>query len=225
MDRLSKATSAPPRRRRTADDSRAAILAAAEKLLQNRSPDALRLQEVAAAAQISHPTLLHHFGSREGLVEALNQKTANDIAEYLESFVGNLPDAPPDLIGTIFEKFRGGQAQRLAWLAMGQDTEVKRSPYFERIVTAATALRTELGARQGAAEPTRDDMEFIFHLVLVTAVGEAIVGVMTWNAGAIHDAINAVATRYGVTLGQVAQPLRAAASLICTAHIGRCCPC
>jgi len=45
---------------------------------------------------------------------------------------------------------------------------------------------------------------------LLHAVGEAIVGVMTWNAGAIHDAINAVATRYGVTLGQVAQPLRVA---------------
>jgi len=176
VDKRPEKITAPRRRRRTASDARTAILAAAEKLLEHRSPDTLRLQEVAVAAQISHPTLLHHFGSREGLVEALNQKTANDIAEYLESFVGNMPDSPPDLIGTIFEKFRGGQAQRLAWLAMGQHTEAKRSPYFERIVTAATALRAELAARRGAAKPTRDDMEFIFHLVLVTAIGEGIVG-------------------------------------------------
>jgi glutamyl-tRNA synthetase len=33
-----------------------------------------------------------------------------------------------------------------------------------------------------------------------------------WNAGSIHDVINAVAQRYGLTLGKVAQPLRVAVS-------------
>jgi glutamyl-tRNA synthetase len=33
-----------------------------------------------------------------------------------------------------------------------------------------------------------------------------------WNAGSIHDAINAVAQRHNLALGKVAQPLRVAVS-------------
>ena len=38
-------------------------------------PAGLRLEAVAKAAGVSHPTILHHFGSREGLIHALNGKT------------------------------------------------------------------------------------------------------------------------------------------------------
>ncbi len=38
-------------------------------------PAGLRLQEVAKAAGVSHPTILHHFGSREGLIQALNLRS------------------------------------------------------------------------------------------------------------------------------------------------------
>jgi glutamyl-tRNA synthetase len=47
---------------------------------------------------------------------------------------------------------------------------------------------------------------------LLEALREAFAVTADWNAGAIHEAINAVATRFGVGLGKVAQPLRVAAT-------------
>src|ERR1700730_12948685 len=59
------------RRRRSSAETRTAILEAAERRLLGGGPEAIRLQEIAADAGISHPAILHHFGSREGLVEAM----------------------------------------------------------------------------------------------------------------------------------------------------------
>src|ERR1700734_2003894 len=71
MPRKSASKAPPPRKRRTAEEARAAILDAAERLLVAGGPAGLRLQEIAADVGVSHPTVLHHFGSREGLMEAV----------------------------------------------------------------------------------------------------------------------------------------------------------
>src|SRR5579864_1988138 len=65
----------PPRpKRRTADEARTAILDAAERCLVETGPAALRLQAVAEQVGVSHPTVLHHFGSREALVQAVMER-------------------------------------------------------------------------------------------------------------------------------------------------------
>src|SRR6478736_553059 len=69
--RTSSARSKKPRVRRDAETARAAILEATEKRLVHVGPSGIRLQEVAADAGVSHPTVLHHFGSREALVQAV----------------------------------------------------------------------------------------------------------------------------------------------------------
>ncbi len=58
-------------RRRNLAETRGAILDAAERRLIDGGPDAVRLEKIAADAGVSHPAILHHFGSREGLVEAI----------------------------------------------------------------------------------------------------------------------------------------------------------
>ena len=66
-------------------------------------PAGLRLQDVARAAGVSHPTILHHFGSREGLVRALNQRSVealrNSVLARLEwrspaATTSNTPSPP-----------------------------------------------------------------------------------------------------------------------------------
>src|SRR5262245_6032327 len=74
---------AGPRRRRTAEQAREEILDAAEKRLRDRGPDAIRLQEIAADVGISHPAVLHHFGSREGLVGAVTERAMNKLEHEL----------------------------------------------------------------------------------------------------------------------------------------------
>src|SRR5262245_30830908 len=60
-----------PRKRLTAEAARARILAAAERRLSEVGPEGLRLTELAAELGVSHPAILHHFGSREELVAAV----------------------------------------------------------------------------------------------------------------------------------------------------------
>src|SRR6185295_17110146 len=63
--------SAPPRRRLRAEEAQRRILEAAEKQLMKVGPEGLRLTDLAQALGVSHPAILHHFGSREGLVAAV----------------------------------------------------------------------------------------------------------------------------------------------------------
>jgi AcrR family transcriptional regulator len=59
------------RRRRDPDSAKASILEAAKSLLESRGPDGFTLREVARAARVTHPLVLHHFGSRERLIGGL----------------------------------------------------------------------------------------------------------------------------------------------------------
>src|SRR6187455_592631 len=91
---------AAPRRRRTAEQARDEILDAAEKRLRERGPDAIRLQEIAGDVGISHPAVLHHFGSREGLVAAVTERVMGKLErELLEVMVrGTETGEPPDAV-------------------------------------------------------------------------------------------------------------------------------
>src|SRR5215468_7163932 len=64
------------RLRRTPEEARRLILETAQALVASTGPEGLRLQDIAAAAGISHPLILHHFGSREGLVHELTREAA-----------------------------------------------------------------------------------------------------------------------------------------------------
>lgn len=58
--------------RRVVGDTRLALLRAAEKLFAERGVDAVSLREVSAAAgQANNSAVAYHFGSREGLIDAI----------------------------------------------------------------------------------------------------------------------------------------------------------
>ena len=47
-----------------------AILDAAEEMMIDVGPAGLRISAVAKKAGMAHPNIIHHFGSREGLIDA-----------------------------------------------------------------------------------------------------------------------------------------------------------
>ena len=53
------------------EQARDAILDAAEELMVEVGPAGLRISAVAKKAGMAHPNIIHHFGSRDGLVNAL----------------------------------------------------------------------------------------------------------------------------------------------------------
>ncbi len=168
--------------RRSPEEARRLILETAQALIARTGPEGLRLQDIAAEAGISHPLILHHFKSRAGLVRALTRQTA---AEFKDRFVAAL--AQPELttealIDRVFDAFAGGLAQRLAWLAITDPEGMDPEGEADEPATVQREIAETLHMRRVAAAPpgrevTREDSQWLMHLVAVAAFGEAMHGV------------------------------------------------
>lgn len=164
------------RRRMTAEEARAAILDAAEALLRSEGPEGLRLQQIAADVGVSHPAVLHHFGSREGLVQAL---VARSMTALEDELVACFADAkgPDDLKGTIArvdEVMRvKGQARLLAWLALMLPPDAQKPESRLRELTELFhAARVHLTGR----EHDFNDTAYGVVLGSVAVFGAALIG-------------------------------------------------
>jgi AcrR family transcriptional regulator len=169
----------PKRVRRSADDARRQILDAAEVMLRELGPAGIRLQQIADELGVSHPAILHHFGSREALIEAVVNRAVDRLEADLIEAIASAPssDKPfgAELIDQAFKVLvTGGHARLAAWLLLSG--EWKPSASRMRIIArAAHERRLELyGA--GSVTATLEDTTFRMILVALTIFGEAIAG-------------------------------------------------
>lgn len=175
----------PVRVRRTADEARRLILDAAEKRLADVGPAGLRLQDVAADVGVSHPTVLHHFGSREGLVEAVVARSISALNRTLFDAMRTFDptrDRPEEMIDRVFEVFSDrGHARLAAWLGMsGHTATEEEQPEIHQIAEACHEVRRALWSK----EPPFEDTLFTMLLAGLAAVGDGICGeVMRRSAG------------------------------------------
>jgi AcrR family transcriptional regulator len=173
--RLNKRASRTPQRRLSSAEAREAIFAATEKRLLALGPDGLRLQEIAKDVGLSHPTVLHHVGSREELVAAVSARAMRALEEDLLScFTGTF--SPAELAPTLHKVDAvmrlGGQARLLAWLTLTKPAGSERNDTRMGDVAAALdALRAGLGK-----EAPFEDTAFIILLVSATMFGVSLVG-------------------------------------------------
>ena len=178
----------PARRvRRSPQEARRLILETAQALIARTGPEGLRLQDIAAAAGISHPLILHHFGSRAGLVRALTREASAELKDKLIAAMAE-PDVPIEQqLERVYEAFRNGLGQRLAWLAtVDPDGEDAGSAMIQR------EIADRLHARRVAAAPAgvvvdRDDSLFLVHLIATAALGEAIYGAQFRKSAGLPD--------------------------------------
>ncbi len=183
--------SAPRRRkkrvRRSAEQARELILDAAEKRLAVGGPAGIRLQEVAADAGISHPTILHHFGSREGLVEAVCQRALDTmqrdaaaafVAEQFEEADAKL--LLRKILALLADK---GHARLLAWLALEGRTQEDPAYILRELAQLMHARRL---AETGRDAPQEDTL-FVIVLASLALLGEGILGTATWNSAGLAE--------------------------------------
>src|SRR6516164_4639783 len=90
---------------RTPEEARRLILEAAQTRLATTGPQGLRLQDIAAAAGISHPLILHHFGSREGLVRALTQQAVAELRDKLVATMESSEYSVEQALDRVFDTF------------------------------------------------------------------------------------------------------------------------
>jgi TetR/AcrR family transcriptional regulator, repressor for neighboring sulfatase len=164
------------RQRRTPEEARRLILETAQALIASTGPEGLRLQDIAAAAGISHPLILHHFGSREGLVRALTRQAVAELRDKLVAAIESSDYSVEQQLDGVFDAFRDGLAQRLAWLAT-----VDPGGGTQGAQMIMRDIADRLHARRVATAPpgtkiTRGDTDALIHLVATAAFGDALYG-------------------------------------------------
>jgi AcrR family transcriptional regulator len=167
--------------RRKPEEARALILDAAEKSMAEGGPAGIRLQDVAKIAGVSHPTILHHFGSRDGLVRALNLRTLEDFKAALLANMQATTSNGDDGIALSFAMYRNGLAQRMLWHLQANTEPEGRLDVFDSIVAALHEMRKSFALP--GHEPDLADTRNVVHLVTVAAMGDALIGARLRNAG------------------------------------------
>jgi AcrR family transcriptional regulator len=164
------------RMRRSPEDARRLILDTAQVLVARTGPEGLRLQDIATAAGISHPLILHHFGSRAGLVRALARRATSELRDRLIA-AANVPDHTIEAqIDRVFDALRDGLAQLLAWLAAQDgDGEGNGSTMIMREIVDTLYARRAATAPPGVPVK-REDIEWMTYLITTAAFGDAIYG-------------------------------------------------
>jgi len=165
----------PKRVRRSAVAARTAVLDAAERRLREHGLDGLAIADVAADAGMSHATLLHHFGSSDGMRAALIERMAtNLLGEITELMQRNDVDRHGDefYVRLFAALSGGGHAKLIGWQnlmsasapPMGSDTRA----LFRQVLDG---LRVRLMSNGRDANDAEREARFVVLLVVSSALG------------------------------------------------------
>jgi AcrR family transcriptional regulator len=161
------------RKRRSAEDAKAEILAAAERRLIEGGPDAVRVQLVAADVGLTDAAVHHHFGNRQGLLEALLRHAGREVRREMEARVATWNESGGDIADlsvTIAEYYeRRGYARLALWLSL-QGTPNRGSGMLSALNDTFQATREQRAANAGEAAPDREDtarLVALFHMIQV----------------------------------------------------------
>jgi AcrR family transcriptional regulator len=181
--------------RRSADDAQREILDVTERILREHGPSGIRLQQIAEEVGVSHPAVLHHFGSREGLINAVVQRAVERLeADLIAAIAAPLSTTKPlgvELIDRAFDVLvGGGHARVAAWLVLSGQWEFAAPSRVRFIAEAAHARRLEIERELYPDLPpaTLEDTIFRTILVALTIFGEAIAGDKMRESAGITDA-------------------------------------
>ena len=186
-----------PRRRRTAEEARHEILAAAQRRLAEGGPEAIRLQDIARDLGISHPTILHHFESREGLLQALARSAMSALNDDVMRAISdpNRGASPEAVLDRVFETLgESGHARLLAWAALSDRTPSRPrsdSPEQQTLRMIADVVHRRLSEEArcaGGRVPAREEADFTVRLVAAAMVGDALIGDVLTRLAGLSDA-------------------------------------
>ncbi len=160
---------------------RAAILDAAQKRLARLGADGLRLQDIARDVGVSHPTILHHFGSRDGLIVAMVQHIGE---AFVLEFIRRIPIGPSPLpnevskVGLAYELLADkGFGALLGWAYRQRPADI--ALVTKNLFNMAFESMVDHKARLDGVQPSDEwqkQLVFSIRLVLMAAAGETLIG-------------------------------------------------
>jgi AcrR family transcriptional regulator len=146
-------------------------LATAARRLREYGLEGLNITGVADEAGISHATLIHHFGSSEGMRDALaEQMTAELIRDMLAALAEKVP--PAELMRNLFRTLNeGGHAKLIAWRAVEGN---RSAAEFSEVGPLVEDLLRQSAANLATEDAT--EVKNVIFLVASAALGSAVVG-------------------------------------------------
>lgn len=184
MTRDDRDPPAPPqpaaRTRRSAEEAQQDILDAAQAAFEQGGPEAVRLKPIAEACGVTHSGVLYHFGSREGLLEALFQRASRELrADALAAVTGAWSGSKVDLGGLLSSVYGRvadpSRAQLLAYLlAHGRDPFPDASE--QGLARIAQGLSAFASAFVKDGELSADDAAFGLELMTLVMFGDLLMG-------------------------------------------------
>lgn len=106
------------RARRTPDEAKKLILESAQKRLIEHGMRGLTVKDIAADSAINHGTLLHHFGSAEGMRMALLRKMTRELVAAMAEVMAAGTTAEDSVVELFNLLNRSGHIKLLAWRAL-----------------------------------------------------------------------------------------------------------
>ena len=156
---MSIKSSPSARTRRSPEAARENILAAAETLLVDRGPQSLKLADVAQAAGVANATVLHHFGSIDGVQTALMERMIAQLVERILAVAPaeDLAALRENHLQALFDCFETRGAARLAaWLELTGE--------WRRLTSVRAAVQEVVAriiGRTGAQASKAEDMVLV----------------------------------------------------------------
>lgn len=138
--------------------TRATIAEVASGLLYERGLDGAGIAELCARAGVSKETLYRHFGTKDGLIEAVLQARSDRVVRWLADAAGAAGDEPARRLAAVFDAlarwhaepgFRGCAIVNAAV----QHHAAPARPVAARHLARLLDLLTGIAARAGSADP------------------------------------------------------------------------
>jgi len=138
-------------------------------------PAGLRISAVAKKAGMAHPNIIHHFGSREGLINALDERVGRRATARITQAIKQATEAKPeDLIDAMTHvldtSYPGDEGKAAVWLHLsGAESSLKEN--MQSIVALSHSLRQKLDDNASLENTNR-----LVLLVTLALVGEVVSG-------------------------------------------------
>lgn len=157
------------------EDAKNAILDAAESILVEVGPAGLRLSAVAKKAGMAHPNIIHHFGSREGLMQALADRVGERATQRITKAIDNALNAPEDqrieaLTHVLETSYQGDEGRAAVWLHLS-GAQSSLQPNMEQIVMLSHQLRQSYDS-----SASKENTHRLVLLITLALVGEVVSG-------------------------------------------------
>lgn len=155
--------------------AKTAILDAAEAMMVEVGPAGLRISTVAKKAGMAHPNIIHHFGSREGLINAVAERVGQRATERITTAIDQaLKAAPEDRVAAITHiletVYPGDEGRAAVWLYLGGASSSLK-PNMQRIVELSHQFRQTIDGDVQAINTKR-----LVMLITLALVGEVVSG-------------------------------------------------